>query len=632
MNKTILIICTLMLAFISQAQNQKKISIIPEPVSITEKQGTFTLPQTVNIVRPSGTENNRTVDFLKEKLSKATGSTVNVSNTGTGTIQLILNKVKTASLGNEGYLLSVTPVSIIIKANTPVGLYYGAQSLVQLLPPAIESESKVSDVKWTIPAVEITDYPRVEWRGMMLDVARHFFTVDEVKQFIDQMSRYKYNRMHLGLTNDEGWRIEIKSLPRLTEVGAWRVEKVGNFGTFSKPEPDEPKNYGGYYTHEQIRDLVKYAKDRFIEIMPEINGPGHSQAAIAAYPELASTPDAKNYNVRAGEPIIDWTVKPRHTSYIDNSLSPANEFVYEFLDKVITEVAALFPFEYIHAGGDEVTYNFWEASPEISALMKREGLKNMAEVQSYFGKRYEKIIQSKGKKMMGWDEILEGGITPTTALMSWRGINYGIEASKSGHYVVMSPVQYAYIDLMQGDVSTDAPVYANLRLNKSYEFNPIPNGADARYILGGQANLWTEQIYNYRQAEYMTWPRGFAIAESVWSPENKKDWNNFVRKTENHFKRYDYAQIKYSPAMYDPIVSVKKDSEKYYVKLTSEIEGLDIYTSFDNSTPDNFYPKYTEAQLIPKDASLMRIITYRDNKPIGRVMSITTEDLKKRAR
>ncbi len=632
MNKTILIICTLMLAFISQAQNQKKISIIPEPVSITEKQGTFTLPQTVNIVRPSGTENNRTVDFLKEKLSKATGSTVNGSNTGTGTIQLILNKVKTASLGNEGYLLSVTPVSIIIKANTPVGLYYGAQSLVQLLPPAIESESKVSDVKWTIPAVEITDYPRVEWRGMMLDVARHFFTVDEVKQFIDQMSRYKYNRMHLGLTNDEGWRIEIKSLPRLTEVGAWRVEKVGNFGTFSKPEPDEPKNYGGYYTHEQIRDLVKYAKDRFIEIMPEINGPGHSQAAIAAYPELASTPDAKNYNVRAGDPIIDWTVKPRHTSYIDNSLSPANEFVYEFLDKVITEVAALFPFEYIHAGGDEVTYNFWEASPEISALMKREGLKNMAEVQSYFGKRHEKIIQSKGKKMMGWDEILEGGITPTTALMSWRGINYGIEASKSGHYVVMSPVQYAYIDLMQGDVSTDAPVYANLRLNKSYEFNPIPNGADARYILGGQANLWTEQIYNYRQAEYMTWPRGFAIAESVWSPENKKDWNNFVRKTENHFKRYDYAQIKYSPAMYDPIVSVKKDSEKYYVKLTSEIEGLDIYTSFDNSTPDNFYPKYTEAQLIPKDASLMRIITYRDNKPIGRVMSVTTEDLKKRAR
>ncbi len=632
MKKTILIIFTLMFALTSQAQSSKKVSIIPEPVSLTEKQGSLTLPQTINIVRPAGAENDITVNFLKDKLSKAPGKVVKVTNSGAGTIQLILNKTKVSSIGNEGYSLSVTPSNVVIKANTPAGLYYGAQSLVQLLPAEIESKNKVSNVKWTIPAVEITDYPRMGWRGMMLDVARHFFTVDEVKRFIDQMSRYKYNRMHLGLTNDEGWRIEIKSLPKLTEVGAWRVEKIGNFGTFSNPLPDEPKNYGGFYTHEQIRDLVKYAKTRFIEIMPEINGPGHSLAAIASYPELASTPDAKNYNVRAGEPFIDWSAKPRHTSYIDNNLSPANELVYDFLEKVITEVAQLFPFEYIHAGGDETTYNFWEKSPEIAALMKRENLKNMAEVQSYFGKRFEKIIQSKGKKMMGWDEILEGGITPTTALMSWRGIEHGIEASKSGHYVVMSPMQYAYIDLMQGDASTDAPVYQRLRLNKSYEFNPVPKGADARYILGGQANLWTEQIYNYRQAEYMAWPRGFAIAESVWSPESKKDWNNFVRKIENHFKRYDYAQIKYSPAMYDPIVSVKKDGEKYFVELTPEIEGLDIYTSFDNSTPDNFYPKYTEPQLVPKDASLMRIITYRDNKPIGRVMSITTEDLKKRAR
>lgn len=233
---------------------------------------------------------------------------------------------------------------------------------------------------------------------------------------------------------------------------------------------------------------------------------------------------------------------------------------------------------------------------------------------------------------MGWDEILEGGITPTTALMSWRGSEYGIEASKSGHFVVMSPTTYAYIDFMQGDIATEAPVYASLRLNKTYEFNPVPKEADAKFVLGGQANLWTEQIYNYRQAEYMTWPRGFAIAESVWSPESNKNWNSFVKKTENHFKRYDYAQVKYSPAIYDPIVNVKKDGEQFHVELTSEIEGLDIYTSFDNSTPDNFYPKFTRAQLIPKDAQLMRIITYRDNKPIGRLMTITVEDLKKRAR
>lgn len=230
---------------------------------------------------------------------------------------------------------------------------------------------------------------------------------------------------------------------------------------------------------------------------------------------------------------------------------------------------------------------------------------------------------------MGWDEILEGGITPTTALMSWRGIQYGIEASNSGHYVVMSPTDYTYLDYMQGDLSTEPRVYSTLRLNKTYQFDPIPEGANAEYILGGQANLWTEQIYNIRQAEYMTWPRGFAIAESLWSPKEKKDWNKFVTKTEDHFVRFNYSQTKYSPAMYDPIVSVQRDGEEYFVTLTPEIDGLDIYTSFDASTPDNFYPKYTKAQLIPKDAEVMRIITYRGNKPIGRLMSIPVEDLKK---
>jgi hexosaminidase len=215
--------------------------------------------------------------------------------------------------------------------------------------------------------------------------------------------------------------------------------------------------------------------------------------------------------------------------------------------------------------------------------------------------------------------------------MSWRGINHGIEASKSGHYVVMSPTTFAYIDFMQGDAATEAPVYASLRLNKTYEFNPVPEEANAKFILGGQANLWTEQIYNFRQAEYMTWPRGFAIIESLWSPQSKKNWNNFIRKTEDHFKRYDFAEVKYSPAIYDPIVSVKKEGEAFYVELTPEISGLDIYTSFDNSTPDYFYPKYTKPQLIPKDARLMRIVTYKGKSQAGRVMTITVEDLKKRA-
>lgn len=614
-------------------QHERPVSIIPEPVSIVQKDGQYVLPDDVVISGPSDKEAAYVNHLLKEKLSGAPGKRVRVSENAAGAdIGLVLNSTIDARIGDEGYTLSVTPQEVVIKANSPAGLFYGVQTFLQLLPPQIESKEREENVSWVIPAVEITDYPRVGWRGLMLDVSRHFFTVDEVKQFIDNMVKYKYNMFHWHLTDDEGWRIEIKSLPKLTETGAWRVEKIGTFNEFSHPLPDEPKNYGGFYTHDDIREIVRYAAERFVQVMPEIDVPGHSLAAVASYPELSCTPGAENYNVRAGEPIMDWSQGTPPIALIDNTLCPANEKVYEFMDKVMTEVAELFPFEYIHTGGDEAPHNFWEKSPQIQDLMRREGLKTMPEVQSYFGKRLEQIVQSKGKKMMGWDEILEGGITSTTALMSWRGVEHGIEASKSGHYVVMSPNTYVYIDLMQGDLSTEAPVYKSLRLNQSYKFDPVPEGADARYILGGQANLWTEQIYHIRQAEYMTWPRGFAVAESVWSPKEKKDWSGFVAKTEEHFKRLDYAQTKYSPAMYDPVVSVKKDGTDYYVELTTEIEGLDIYTSFDHSTPDHFYPGYTEPQLIPKDASLMRIVTYRGGKKTGRVMSITVENLKSRVK
>lgn len=614
-------------------QVERSISIIPEPVSVVKKGGHFVLPEKVTVNSPTTKEMAYVNDYLKDKLSLATGKEVNVSsNNKNAPIKLIINKKADSKIGDEGYTLSSTESGVTIKANKPAGLFYGVQTLVQLFPPQIESDKLEENVSWQIPQLEIIDYPRVGWRGLMLDVSRHFFTVDEVKQYLDNMAKYKYNMFHWHLTDDEGWRIEIKSLPKLTEVGAWRVEKIGNFGTFSDPLPEEPKSYGGFYTQDQIRDIVKYAAERFIQIIPEIDVPGHSLAAIASYPELSCTPGADKYSVHAGEPFMDWSQGAPPIALVDNTLCPANEKVYEFMDKVMKEVAQLFPFKYIHTGGDEAPHNFWQKSPQVQELMKKENLKTIPEVQSYFGKRLEKIIQSKGKLMMGWDEILEGGITPTTALMSWRGVDYGIEASKSGHYVVMSPTNYVYIDYMQADKSTEPLVYSTLRLDQTYKFDPIPEGADANYILGGQANLWTEQIYNIRQAEYMTWPRGFAVAESLWSPKENKDWNKFVSKTEDHFNRLNYSKTKYSPAIYDPVVSVKKDGEKYYVTLTPEISGLEIYTSFDNSTPDNFYPKYTEPQLIPKDAGLMRIVTYKNGEKIGRVMTITTEDLKNRVR
>ena len=634
MRKNILAFCLTLFfsGMYAQQAPATHLNIIPEPVSTIVKKGTFSTPKHITVSISDGADNDVTVNFLTEKLRNFTDGKVTVKNSGKATIQLILNTTKDTSIGNEGYTLTVLPKNITIRANSAAGLFYGVQTLVQLFPPEIESPhtTACNDVK--IPVLEITDYPRVGWRGLMLDVARHFFTVDEVKQYIDKMVRYKYNMLHWHLTDDEGWRIEIKSLPKLTSVGAWRVEKTGWFGSFAPAKSDEPKNYGGYYTQEQIKDVIAYAKERHVQIMPEIDVPGHSSAALAAYPDLSCFPETDDKHVRDGAPFLDWNTGGRPAAIMENTLCPANENVYDFMDKVLTEVAALFPFEYIHTGGDEAPYTFWEKSPAVKQLMEREGLKNMAEVQSWFGKRVEKIILAKGKKMMGWDEILEGGITPTTGLMSWRGISYGIEASKSGHPVVMSPSNFVYIDLMQGDVSTEPRVYNSLRLNQTYKFNPIPEGSDGRYILGGQGNLWTEQIYNMRQAEYMTWPRGLAIAESLWSPEGKKDYNNFIRKTENHFIRFDFAETKYSRAMYDPIIRVKKEGENYLVELTPEIEGLDIYTSFDNSEPDRFYPKYSSPQFIPKDAGQMKITTYKGTKRVGRMITLQVEDLKRRVK
>ena len=607
-------------------------AIIPEPVSLLKTSGSFVLPE--NIIIVATPEMKQVADYLQEKLSVPMGKYVSEFTTTSAapTIRLILNSKTNQLLGNEGYQLSVTPGLIVIKANKTAGLFYGVQSLLQLFPKEIESKELVKDITWKIPCVEVTDYPRLPWRGLMFDVARHFFTKQEVKQYIDAMVRYKFNLLHLHLADDEGWRIEIKGLPKLTEVGAWRVKKVGDFGTFSIPAADEPRTYGGFYTQDDIRELVQYAKDRFVDIMPEIDVPGHSLAVIASYPELSCTPGAENYRVRSGEKIMDWSRGAPPTALLDNTLCPANEKVYSFLDTVITQVAELFPFEYIHMGGDEAPINYWQKSDAVKALMQKEGMKDIHQVQAYFEKRILKIVESKGKKFMGWDEILSDDLPSSAGIMSWRSINFGIEASRAKHEVIMTPQANVYLDLMQGDVITEPKVYNTVRLGKTYEFDPVPAGADPKYIRGAQGNLWTEQIYNIRQAEYMTWPRGYAVAESIWSPKEKKNWNNFIGKMELHFQRMDVAETKYAPSVYDPIFKASRTVDKQLmIELTTEIDGLDIYYSFDNSFPDRFYPKYTEKLVVPKDAVLLRLITYKGKSPIGRMITITVDELNKRA-
>lgn len=632
MKKSLLVAVLLVSFILADAQQTAAISVIPQPVSLVKGAGYLSLPSNTVIIAPGNTEVKQMATDLAARLSKGINKVTVKEGTGAQTQSILLLLVNDKSIHKDGYRLKVTATGVSLSANEPSGIFYGIQTLLQLLPGTVEAENDPAKKdKWALPVVTIEDYPRFGWRGLMLDVSRHFFTVAQVKDYIDQMVKYKFNLLHLHLTDDQGWRIQIKSLPKLTEVGAWRVERTGTFGTLSKPQPGEAATYGGFYTQEDIKEIVKYAAGRFVNILPEIDVPGHSLAAVAAYPELSCTPG--EYYVSPGDRFMVWPGGGQHFyGLIDNTLCPANEKVYEFMEKVFTEVAQLFPFEYIHMGGDETARNFWEKTDAIKAMMQKENLKNLDEVQSYFVKRMEKIINSKGKKMIGWDEILDGGLAPNAAVMSWRGMKGGIEAARQGHPVVMSPTDFAYIDYMQGDAAIEPPVYASLRLKKAYQFDPLPEGIDASLVKGGQANLWTEQVYNTRHLQYMTWPRGFAIAEALWSPKEKRDWNDFARRTEQHFARLTAANVKYAPSIYDPIVEVsKKDSATIVIKLGTEIEGLSIHYSFDNSLPDQYYPKYSSALIVPKDAAAIKMITYRDDKPSGRMIVIPVTELRKRA-
>jgi hexosaminidase len=607
--------------------------IIPTPVKAEYGKGIFLISNTSSIGVPSKQPAvAKTADYLATRLQTVRGFKPAVVESLQAPIQFILNAKADSRLGSEGYTLNVTPNNITVQANTPAGIFYGVQTILQLLPKEIEGKTAGRNVSWHLPVVTIVDYPRFAWRGIMLDVSRHFFPKEYVKNYIDQLARYKFNRLHWHLTDDNGWRVEIKSLPKLTEVGAWRVPRTGTFGNNEAPQPGEAPTYGGFYTQEDIKEVVQYAKERYIEILPEVDVPGHSMAAIAAYPELSVTKDP-NTKVNPGSNFSKWFGGGKFEMYIDNTLNPTDEKVYQFLDKVFTEVATLFPFEYIHMGGDECYKGYWERDANVQAFMKKNNLKNGEELQGYFSKRVAKIITAKKKKVIGWDEILEGGgVAPGVSVMSWRGTKGGIEASHLKHPVVMSPAPLYYLDMRQGDPTIEPPVYDDARLKDVYAFDPFPAEMDTTYVLGGQANLWTEQVPTTPQVEYMTYPRAFAVSETMWSNKNKKDWNGFVKRVEGHFERFDQAGINYARSLYDPIVKVTRPGEQLVLDVTTEVDGLDIYYTLDNAIPNQYCPKYSGPVTLPKDVDMVRMITYRNGKPIGKLITIKTEELEKRVR
>lgn len=598
--------------------SNESIGIIPLPSTYELKPGTFYITGQSSIgIDKSDPEMTALANYFNKEISDATGFSLPVNNSGTIIFQLGEHK----ELGEEGYQLSISADQLILSAYKHHGIFNGIQSVLQLLPPEIKSKTVQADATWSINCIEVTDKPQFAWRGLMLDVSRHFFTKQEVKKFIDQMAEYKYNVFHWHLTDDQGWRLEVKSLPRLTAIGAWRAPRVGNWWEREPQLPTDSLSYGGYYTTEDIREIVEYAQQRYVTIVPEIDIPGHSMAALSAYPEISCT--GGPFHVNVGNTFY---------TEIENSLCAGNEQTFEVLDSVFAEVARLFPSPYIHIGGDECYKGFWEKCPKCKMRMQKEHLKNLEELQSYFVKRVAAMVQKRGKQVIGWDEILEGGLAPETIVMSWRGMKGGIEAAKQGHSVIMTPTDHCYLDFYQGDPTVEPNTYSMLRLQDCYKYQLIPDSVDASLIMGGQGNLWTESVPHYRQVEYMIWPRALAISETLWTDARLRNWKFFVNRVEQQFERFDRSGVNYARSIYDPIIYPHWDKEhRLKIAMKTEIEGLSLFYTFDNTIPDIYSNMYTDTLSIPKNASMLRVAAYKGQEQAGRLIDITIDTLKKRA-
>ncbi len=483
-------------------------AIIPQPQSMELHDGYFQIGEGLHIVAADPLTFE--ARFLKEKIETAYGLEIPVLSKKKRAKPSIVLEISDVGLAS-GYQLHITDQGIRIKGQDATGVFHGVQSLVQMMASGPE-----------LPALTIIDYPRFGWRGMHLDCARHFFTVEEVKKYIDYLAMYKMNTFHWHLTEDQGWRIEIKQYPLLTEIGAWRDgSMIGHY----RDQKFDSIRYGGFYTQEDIKSVVAYAAQRHINVVPEIEMPGHSVAALAAYPEFSCTGGPFEVEQR-------WGI-------FEDVYCAGNDATFEFLENIMDEVLALFPSEYIHIGGDECPKTRWKACEKCQNRIKAEGLADEHELQSYFIQRMEKYLNSRGRKIIGWDEILEGGLAPNAAVMSWRGIKGGIAAAKEGHYVVMSPGNPCYFDHYQHENKDMEPVAIGgfNPLGKVYAYEPVPEELDAtesQFVMGAQGNVWTEYMKTFSHVEYMALPRMAALSEGLWTEADLKDYDQFLDRLELH--------------------------------------------------------------------------------------------------
>lgn len=564
MKKFLLNLCV----FISFSCYAQESPIIPQPAELKMGQGNFLVnSKTVIVTKGSGLD--KSAKFLQAYLKKMYGLVLTISTSANAKGNILISYAKTGTYNNiapatkpnsspipGAYTLKVSGNEVIIEGDNEAGAFYGVQSLIQLFPFA-KSNSLA------IPQLWVKDQPRFAYRGMHLDVARHFFPVEFLKKYIDFIAMHKMNTFHWHLTEDQGWRIEIKKYPKLTSVGAYRNgTTIGRYpGT-----GNTNTRYGGYYTQAQIKEIVKYAGDRYVEVIPEIELPGHSSAAIAAYPELSCFPDSStkvpakiawNGSTKGKQVQQTWGV-------FEDVFAPT-ETTFKFLENVFDEVIQLFPSKYIHIGGDECPKEAWKKSAFCQQLIKEKGLKDEHGLQSYFIQRVEKYLNSKGKQIIGWDEILEGGLAPNATVMSWRGEEGGIEAAKQKHNVIMTPGGWMYFDHKQSKNEDSVTIGGYTTIQKVYSYDPIPkalSAEDAKYVLGAQANVWTEYMTNTKKVEYQVFPRMSALSEVLWSPKEQRNWSNFEKRLVNQFKRYDWLGINYSKAYFDPVNNSTESTKK----------------------------------------------------------------------
>ena len=515
----------------------ERYSLIPKPAELVMARGSFIIDDKTELkVHPLNDQTKSVAEFLAGMIRSSASVPLPVSEGSKESGNCIVMVIDTAVSENpESYILSVTGRSIFLKSPSAEGLFRGIQTIRQLLPPQVESEGGLTgEAAAAVPACYITDAPRFSYRGLHLDVCRHFFTVDEVKRYLDIMALHKFNVFHWHLTDDQGWRIEIKKYPGLTVTGSQRKETlVGHGGR--PPFTYDGIPHGGYYTQEQAREIVKYAADRYITVIPEIEMPGHAVAAIASYPWLSCTGNKLDVQTR-------WGV-------FDDVFCAGKDTVFAFLEDVLDEVIEIFTSEYIHVGGDECPKVRWENCSACQKRIKDEGLKDEHELQSWFITRMEKYLNAHGRQIIGWDEILEGGLAPEATVMSWRGVNGGIEAARLGHDAIMTPTGFAYLDYYQSEPAGEPlSIGGYVPLEKVYSFEPVPaelTPDEQKHILGFQGNVWTEYIATISHLEYMAFPRAFAIAETGWTPALKKDFEEFLSRLEVQKQRYDLMKINY---------------------------------------------------------------------------------------